>query len=84
MLPESLTTDRERLIADFLASCSNALLKTYAPHLVSVFGLGVNALTFGQVVRCSSIFCNPIGFMKVDQRPMLGEPWRANCKFHGS
>jgi len=30
------------------------------------------------------VFCKPFEFMKVDQRPMLGEPWRANCKFQGS
>lgn len=52
--------DRERLIADFLASCSNALLKTYAPRLVSVFGLDVNALTLAKWFAVRRFSANPL------------------------
>jgi hypothetical protein len=36
-------------------------------------------LTFNQVVRCSPDFYKPFEFMKVDQRPIMPQPWQADC-----
>jgi hypothetical protein len=38
-------------------------------------------LTIHQVVCYSPNFYKPFEFMKVDQCPILPEPWHANCFF---
>jgi len=40
-------------------------------------------LTLNQVVRCSPDFYNAFEFMKVDQRPILRQPWQAKCFLDG-
>src|SRR5882762_6130960 len=39
-------------------------------------------LTIHRVVRYSPDFYKPFEFLKVDQCPILREPWHANCFFY--
>jgi hypothetical protein len=50
-------------------------------NMLDAYLASIPDLTIHQVVRCIPDFYKPFEFMKVDQCPILPEPWRANCFF---